>query len=156
MPTMMRRSVSTHGTTSGCGSHACELLRVCRSGGEDRARQLDARRLYRTRLPHYGGVCTPSSGCSPPIVVGDRGAAAQPSSKLPGSVPFSMKVSDAIISLEEPTGRPRAVPDQMYGIRLSFPWRAGASHSHVPYTRVKTAIGNRVEASRPARTEQER
>src|SRR2546428_5565688 len=35
---------------------------------------------------------------------------------------------------------PRAVPEQMYGIKLSFPWRAGSSHCHAPYTRVKTAL----------------
>jgi hypothetical protein len=32
------------------------------------------------------------------------------------------------------------VPEQIYGLRVSFPWWAGASHSHAPYIRVKTAI----------------
>jgi hypothetical protein len=35
---------------------------------------------------------------------------------------------------------PRAVPNRMYGIRFGFPRRAGASHSHVPYIRMKTAL----------------
>ena len=36
----------------------------------------------------------------------------------------------------------RAVPEQLYGLHRSFPWRAGAPHSDVPYIRVKTAIGS--------------
>jgi hypothetical protein len=35
---------------------------------------------------------------------------------------------------------PRAVPEQMDGILVSFPWRAGASHAHVPYIQVQTAL----------------
>ena len=34
----------------------------------------------------------------------------------------------------------RAVPEQMYGLHLRFPWRAGASQVQAPYIRVKTAI----------------
>src|SRR5688572_18194517 len=36
---------------------------------------------------------------------------------------------------------PRAVPEQMYGLQFTFPWWTGASQPHVPYIRVKTAIG---------------
>jgi two-component system cell cycle sensor histidine kinase/response regulator CckA len=35
----------------------------------------------------------------------------------------------------------RAVPEQMYGLHLSFPWWTGASQLQLPYIRVKTAIG---------------
>jgi hypothetical protein len=33
------------------------------------------------------------------------------------------------------------VPSRYRGSTDSFPWRAGASHTHAPYIRVKTAIG---------------
>jgi hypothetical protein len=37
--------------------------------------------------------------------------------------------------------RSRAVPEQMYGIPLTFPLGTSTSRSYVPYIRMKTAIG---------------
>jgi hypothetical protein len=48
---------------------------------------------------------------------------------------------------------PRAVPEQMYGIPLTFPLGTSTSHSYVPYIRMKTAIGN--ETSLTLRIEEE-
>jgi hypothetical protein len=48
-----------------------------------------------------------------------------------------------------PTRLARAVPEQMYGLHLSFPWWTGASQLQLPYIRVKTAITS-LRASRGA------
>jgi hypothetical protein len=54
------------------------------------------------------------------------------------STPQLTLISPALV-MEQPS---RALPEQLYGSHLSFPRWADASHSDVPYIRVKAAIGH--------------